>query len=142
MAECEPLGLTGVEGIHYYVRDLERMRSFLVNQLDFAEIGGSSSQTNDKGGQTTAVFRAGGVQFVVSQPLREGSRAWRWLRRHPEGVGTIVFSVADADRTFKLLDQRGGTFINAVERWDPWCTFRLCDGDGKKEGRNNSFVIL
>jgi 4-hydroxyphenylpyruvate dioxygenase len=118
MAEREPLGLTGVEGIHYYVRDLERMRRFLVNQLDFTETGGSSSQTTENGGQTTAVFQAGGVRFVVSQPLREGSRAWRWLKRHPEGVGTIVFSVADADHTFKLLDQRGGTFINAVERWD------------------------
>ncbi|MFT4621974.1 MAG: 4-hydroxyphenylpyruvate dioxygenase [Myxococcota bacterium] len=117
MADREPLGLLGIEGVHYYVHDLERMRRFLVDQLDFSEVGQSSPEIAERGGQLTSVFEAGGVRFVVSQPLRPGGRAARWLRRHPEGVGTIVFTVADAERAFALLDARGGTFINDIDTW-------------------------
>lgn len=114
----EPLGITGVESIHYYVHDLDRMRAFLTEKLDFTEIGASSPEMEERGGQRAAVFRAGEITLVVSQPLIEGGRAWRWLRRHPEGVGTIVFQVEDAERAFRLLDQRGGTFIQDLERFD------------------------
>jgi len=109
--KVEPLGITGIESIHYYVHDLARMRSFLTERLDFAEIGRSSEDMEARGGQRALVFEAGHIRLVVSQPLRDGPRAARWLRRHPEGVGTIVFTVADAQRAYELLAARGGTFI-------------------------------
>ena len=114
----EPLGITGIESIHYYVHDLDRMRAFLTEQLDFAETGRSSDEMEARGGQRALVFEAGQIRLVVSQPLRDGPRAARWLRRHPEGVGTIVFTVADAQRAYELLDQRGGTFITGVESFE------------------------
>jgi 4-hydroxyphenylpyruvate dioxygenase len=115
MSKVEPLGITGIESIHYYVHDLDRMRAFLTEQLDFAEVGRSSADMEERGGQRALVFEAGEIRLVVSQPLRDGPRAARWLRRHPEGVGTIVFTVADADKAYALLDERGGTFITGVE---------------------------
>lgn len=118
MSKPEALGIKRVEALHYYVHDLERMRAFLVGKLDFAEIGVSSPELEERGGQRTAVFRAGQVTIVVSQPIADGGRAWRWLRRHPEGVGTIIFEVEDVQRTYELLDQRGGTFITGIERHD------------------------
>lgn len=118
MSTVEPLGIHGVEAMHYYVHDLDRMRAFLTEKLDFAEIGVSSPDMEERGGQRAAVFRAGNITIVVSQPLEEGGRAWRWLRRHPEGVGTIIFQVADIDKAFALLDKRGATFISDVERFD------------------------
>lgn len=118
MAQVEPLGITGVEAIHYYVHDLDRMRAFLTGKLDFTEVGGSSVEMEERGGQRAAVFRAGDITLAVSQPLGEGGRAWRWLRRHPEGVGTIIFRVTDIEKAFALLDARGGTLISDIERFE------------------------
>ncbi|HEX8954152.1 MAG TPA: VOC family protein, partial [Polyangia bacterium] len=77
----------------------------------------SSPALEAEGRQKSAVFQAGAVTFVICEPVGEGGRAWRWLRKHPEGVGTIVFQVEDIDKTFKLLDERGGTLITDVLRF-------------------------
>jgi 4-hydroxyphenylpyruvate dioxygenase len=111
------IGIQRIEALHYYVHDLERTRRFFVDKLDFVEIGASGPQLEQEGRQRSAAFRAGGALFVIHQPLGEGGRAWRYLRKHPEGVGTVVFAVDDADRAFALLDERGGTFITDVQRF-------------------------
>ena len=49
--------------------------------------------------------------------MGEGGRAWRYLRKHPDGVGTLVFEVEDIERTFRLLEERGGTPISDIERF-------------------------
>src|SRR5581483_8124581 len=97
------IGITGIEALHYYVRDLERTRRFFVDKLDFVELGRSSPALEHEGRQISAAFAAGDALFVVHQPIGEGGRAWRYLRKHPEGVGTVVFDVEDIDRTFALL---------------------------------------
>ena len=120
MPKLESLGIRKIESLLYYVHDLDRVRRFFLEQLDFAEIGVSSLELEAEGRQRSAVFRAGAVTLVICQPIGEGGRAWRWLRKHPEGVGTIVFEVEDIEKTFRLLDERGGTFITDVQRYtDP-----------------------
>ena len=113
----EPLGIRKIAALIYYVHDLARVRGFMLDRLDFAEMGVSGPQLTERGRQTSAVFQAGDVTFVVCAPAGEGGRAWRFLRKHPEGVGTVVFDVDDADRAFALLDERGGTFITDVQRF-------------------------
>jgi 4-hydroxyphenylpyruvate dioxygenase len=54
------------------------------------------------------------VRILCSAPAGEGGRAWRWLRKHPDGVGSVVFEVEDAERCFRLLEERGGTPITDV----------------------------
>jgi len=117
MAKLESLGIRKIESLLYYVEDLERVRRFFLDKLDFAEIGVSSPELEAEGRQKSAVFQAGGVTMVICQPAGEGGRAWRWLRKHPEGVGTIVFQVEDIEKTFKLLDERGGTMITDILRF-------------------------
>lgn len=112
-----PIGIRKIESLLYYVHDLERVRRFFLDKLDFAEIGVSSPELEAEGRQRSAVFKAGDVTFVICQPLGEGGRAWRWLRKHPEGVGTIVFEVEDIEQTFRLLDERGGTMITDILRF-------------------------
>ncbi len=111
------LGIRKIEALHYYVHDLERTRRFFVDQLDFAELGGSGPDLEREGRQRAAAFGAGDATFVIHQPIGEGGRAWRYLRKHPEGVGTIVLAVDDVERTFRLLDERGATFITDVQRF-------------------------
>jgi 4-hydroxyphenylpyruvate dioxygenase len=111
----EPLGILGIEALHYYVHDLERSRRFYTGRLDFAEIAASGPDIEQEGHQRSAVFQAGDVRIVCSAPVGEGGRAWRYLRKHPDGVGTVVFRVEDAERCFRLLDERGGTPISDVQ---------------------------
>jgi 4-hydroxyphenylpyruvate dioxygenase len=111
------LGIQRIEALHYYVHDLERTRRFFVDKLDFVEIGSSSAELEREGRQRSAAFRAGEALYVIHQPLGEGGRAWRYLRKHPEGVGTVVLDVEEIDRTFRLLDERGGTLITDVQRF-------------------------
>jgi 4-hydroxyphenylpyruvate dioxygenase len=113
--KLEPIGLVRIEALHYYVHDLARSRRFYVDRMDFAEVAASGPDLERAGHQTSAVFQAGDVRVVCSQPLGEGGRAWRYLRKHPDGVGAVVFEVEDAERAFRLLEERGGTPICDVQ---------------------------
>jgi 4-hydroxyphenylpyruvate dioxygenase len=112
------LGIRRLESIHYYVRDLDRSRKLYCDYLDFAELGESSAELTASGKQKSLLFGAGDCRIIVSMPIGEGGRAWRYLRRHPDGIGTVVFEVEDIERTFKLLDQRGGTPIEDIQRFE------------------------
>jgi 4-hydroxyphenylpyruvate dioxygenase len=64
--------------------------------------------------QRGAVVRAGECTLIVVEPIGEGGPAWRFLRRHPEGIGTLSFEVDDAARALALIEERGGTPITDV----------------------------
>ena len=113
----EPLGIVRVEALHYYVHDLDRSRRFYLDRMDFAELAASSPELERDGRQRSAVFQAADVRVLCSQPVGEGGRAWRYLRKHPDGIGTVVFEVEDAGRCFRLLEERGGTPITDVQEW-------------------------
>jgi 4-hydroxyphenylpyruvate dioxygenase len=108
----ESLGINKIESVHWYVKDMERTRKFYCGLLDFAELGESSPELTARGKQKSVVFQAGGVTLTCSAPVGEGGRAWRWLQKHPEGVGTVNFLVRDIQHTFKTLEARGGTIID------------------------------
>jgi 4-hydroxyphenylpyruvate dioxygenase len=116
MAKAEPLGIKRLESVHYYVHDLERSRRFYTEVMDFAEIGGSSEELTRAGRQRSLAFMAGNAVVVCMAPHGEGGRAWRWLRKHPDGVGTLNFEVEDVERAFRLLEGRGGTPIDEIRR--------------------------
>jgi 4-hydroxyphenylpyruvate dioxygenase len=117
MQKLDPIGIVRLEALHYYVHDLERSRRFYTERMDFAETAASSHELEGAGRQRSALFEAGGVRILCSEPVGQGGRAWRWLRQHPDGVGALVFEVEDIERTFRLLDERGGTPITDVQTW-------------------------
>ncbi|HVE85106.1 MAG TPA: VOC family protein [Myxococcales bacterium] len=117
MAKPESLGIKTIESVTYYVHDLERSRRFYTQLLDFQEIGVSNPDLEKRGRQKSAVFKADGCVLIVAQPQGEGGRAWRYLRKHPDGVGTINFEVEDVEKAFHLLERRGGTIIADIERF-------------------------
>ncbi len=118
MQTRESLGIRKIESIHYYVRDLERSRKFYCGMMDFAEIGESGPGLTSQGKQKSVLFRAGACDVVCSQPTGEGGRAHRYLQKHPDGIGTIVYEVDDIERTFAMLDERGGTPIDDIHRFE------------------------
>jgi 4-hydroxyphenylpyruvate dioxygenase len=109
------IGIKRLEAIHYYVRDLERSRRFYVGMFDFAETWRSGPELEAAGKQRSICFSAGTINVLCSQPIGEGGRAWRFLKKHPDGVGTLVFEVEDAERAFRLLEERGGTPIDDIQ---------------------------
>lgn len=114
----ESLGIIKVESVHWYVHDMARTRRFYTELMDFAELGQSSPELTKRGRQESVVFNANDINLICSAPVGEGGRAWRWLRKHPEGVGTINYLVKDIDKTFKLLEARGGTIIDdSIQRF-------------------------
>lgn len=115
MSKVESLRIKRLEALHYYVHDLSRSRRFYTERFDFSEVGASTPALNESGKQRSAVFEAGDVRVVASEPMGEGGRAARWLKRHPDGVGTLVFDVEDIDHTFRLLEARGGTPMSDVQ---------------------------
>ncbi|MGE5126151.1 MAG: 4-hydroxyphenylpyruvate dioxygenase family protein [Betaproteobacteria bacterium] len=114
----ESLGIKRLESVNYYVHDLERSRRFYTEVMDFAELGGSSEELTRAGRQKSLAFMAGDCVVVCIEPRGEGGRAWRWLRKYPDGVGTLNFEVEDAERAFRLLEGRGGTPIDDVRRFE------------------------
>ncbi len=118
MPKIESLGIKRIEALHYYVHDLDRSRRFYTEAMDFSETGHSSESLEKEGKQRSALFEAGDCRVLCSQPIGEGGRAWRFLQKHPDGIGTVVFEVEDAERAFRLLDGRGGTPIGEVERFE------------------------
>lgn len=129
MSPLPSLGIVRLEALHYYVHDLERSRRFYTERLDFAEVAVSDERLTRDGRQRSALFQAGDVRVLVSAPEGEGGRAARWLRLHPDGVGSLVFEVEDAARAFALLEERGGT---------PTTDLRTFEGDG---GTLRTFAI-
>lgn len=114
MTKLESLGIIRVESIHYYVRDLDRSRRFYCDLMDFAEIGESDKGLTERGKQRSILFSAGDVHILCSAPVGEGGRAHRYLKKHPDGIGTVAYEVVDIEKTFRLLEERGGTPIDEI----------------------------
>jgi 4-hydroxyphenylpyruvate dioxygenase len=110
------LGIRRLLGLHYYVSDLPRSQRFYTQLLGFTEIGRSSPELTRLGRQRSLVFRAGDITIVCSSPDGVGGRAARFLERHPDGVGAVAFEVVDIERTFQVLEARGGTPTSEIER--------------------------
>lgn len=109
------LGVRRLLGLHYYVRDLERSRHFYRDLMGFAEVGRSSPSLERRGHQRSLVFQAGDIVVTCSEPVGAGGRAYRYLSKHPDGIGTLAFEVEDIHRTFRLLEERGATAITEVQ---------------------------
>jgi 4-hydroxyphenylpyruvate dioxygenase len=105
------VGIVGYDSFHFVVENLDRSRQFYRERLDFHEVAAASPELTQRGGQSSTVFGAGDVRVCVSTPLSQGSKAARYLRRHPAGVMSLGFQVADLDHTMKALEARGGTFL-------------------------------
>src|SRR4051794_10353636 len=108
---AEHSGILGYDSFHFVVENLERSRRFYQENFDFKEVARAGDELVERSGQQSVVFGAGDVRVCVSTPLRQDSKASRYLKRHPAGVMSLSFRVKDLDSTIAFLDKRGGTFL-------------------------------
>ena len=126
----ESIGILGYDSFHFGVEILLDPASSTAAGSASRRLPGSSPELAERGGQESVVFGAGDVRVCISTPLSQKSKASRYLKRHPDGVMSLSFRVADLDHTMAFLDKRGGTFLN-----DP------IDVKDERGGRYRSFEI-
>jgi 4-hydroxyphenylpyruvate dioxygenase len=107
----EHIGITGYDSYHFVVENLDRSRKFYQERFDFKEVARAGDSLVERGGQQSIVLGAGEVRVCVSTPLRQSSKAARYLKRHPAGVMSLSFRVDNLDQTMAYLEKRGGTFL-------------------------------
>jgi len=114
--KLQSLGLQRIASLHVFVRDLQRSRNHFIENLDFAEVAVSTPDFEADQRARASVVQAGNARFVFMEPLGSKGESFRWLDKHPEGVGRVVFDVADAEKTFALLSERDATPVTGLER--------------------------
>lgn len=117
-------------GFEYYVHDLERIGRFYREGLGFTAIARSTAELERRSQQRSCAFRAGATRVICSAPLSGRGPAARYLARHPEGIGSLLFEVSDIEHTFARLEQNGATPITEIERV----------GDARGSARNFSIT--
>src|SRR5690606_36813098 len=95
------LGIIGYDSYHFIVENIERSHTFYTEKLDFKLIARSSAALAQQTGQESRVYNAANINVCISSPLRQDSRAARYLRRHPAGIMNMSYRVHDLDFAFK-----------------------------------------
>src|SRR5688572_17613432 len=103
MSTANSIGLRGLHSITWYVNELSRKRRLFVDTFGFREVPAAGACWLDERGQENLVFEAGECLVVCTAPTLEQSRAARFLRRHPEGIGGVTFEVDALAQTRRVL---------------------------------------
>jgi 4-hydroxyphenylpyruvate dioxygenase len=116
----EGLGISGWDTYEFIVTDLERSRKFYTEMMDVPELARLDEREAARRGEDSILFRAGKATFVCTTPREQGSRASRWLQRHPDGVSIVGLRVRDLDHTYRALHERGANLISDIENGHDW----------------------
>jgi 4-hydroxyphenylpyruvate dioxygenase len=116
MAKSQALGIMGIEAVHFFVNTLERARTFWIDQMDLGWIAESSEASVAQTGVRTIALRAGNATYLCSESAAARSPVERFLARHPDGVSELIFRVADVEKTYRTLVERGATPVVDIQR--------------------------
>jgi 4-hydroxyphenylpyruvate dioxygenase len=108
------LGIVGWDHYQYIVSDLERSRRFYAQNMKVPEVAQFDPRRASESGEDAVLFAAGKARVVCVIPKADGSRAQRWLKRHPEGVAVLGVRVRDVGETRRVLEERGATLTTGV----------------------------
>ncbi len=111
---AENLGILGWDSYEYIVADIGRSREFYTRAMKLPEVARLEPRRAEERGEDGVLFAAGKARVACFIPRGEGSRAERWLKRHPEGVAVLAMRVKDAEATKRVLEARGATFVTGL----------------------------
>ncbi|MCG6964821.1 MAG: VOC family protein [Acidobacteria bacterium] len=103
------LGIIGYDSYEFIVEDLERSRRFYTTMMDVPETGRLSERVAAERGEHGILFSVGKASVACITPRERGSRAERWLHRHPDGVAVVGMRVRNLEHAHRVLVERGGT---------------------------------
>ncbi len=106
----EGLELLGIDYLHFYVDSAQHWHDWFVDYLGFAAAG-----TSDDAWTQTQVVQQGAVRMVFSSALGARGPAACYLRQHPPGVAGIGLRVHDAERSLRILAQRGARVVQPLQ---------------------------
>jgi len=108
------LGIIGWDAFHFIVADLERSRRFYTTMMRVPEVARLDPRHAAEQGEDAVMFGAGRARVICVTPRERGSRAERWLRRHPDGVAVLTLRVRDVEAARRRLEERAATFITGI----------------------------
>ena len=128
--EIENLGIVGWDAYEFIVNDLERSRRFYTEMMKVPEAACLEPGRVAATGEQAVLFAAGKASVVCVTPRERGSRAERWLRRHPDGVAVLSLRVRDIQHARGVLAERGATMCGDIaeevdESGRPWRSFEI-----------------
>jgi 4-hydroxyphenylpyruvate dioxygenase len=108
------LGIVGWDSYEFIVGDIERSGRFYTEMMHVPEVARLAPARVAETGEDAALFAAGKANVICVTPRERGSRAERWLRRHPDGVAVLSLRVHDIEATRVALAERGATMVSGV----------------------------
>lgn len=114
MAASKELGIKEIHSFHFATQENERSHKYYTEKMGWRPVAISSEELEEQTGQSSTIFQNGDIRWVVSTPLKDTCRAARFLNRHPAGVMSVSFEVADVERAWNFLNERGATPIHKI----------------------------
>lgn len=103
------IGLNGLRYVQFAFHSLEQARRLFAERLGMPLLARSTEAGVARTGQRSVVYGAGVSRIMVTQPVAASCHAARYLQVHPEGVMAVALDVEDAERSLRVLEERGGT---------------------------------
>lgn len=126
----ESLGLWGWDSFEFIVHDLERSQRFYTESMGLPLQARSTAQHQSESGEETRIFGRAGIKIACIAPTANGSRADRWLKRHPDGIAVMNLRVKNLEHTYQVLQSRPTTFTTGIvqvhdEQGQPYRYFEI-----------------
>jgi glyoxylase I family protein len=113
---------SGLWGVRYQVKDVERSVAFYTGHLGFA--------LDRQHPPAFAQLSLGGFKLILSGPGASGSRPVRGKAQEPGGSNRFMLAVTDLPRLIEELGKAGLRFRNAMEEGPGGRQIQLEDPDG------------
>lgn len=107
------LGIRALLAVRRYCSDLDATSAFHQQILGFREISRSSSALEATTAERSITLASGRAVVVCTSALGPGA-AERFLSLHPEGIGEVILSVDDLERTERAILENGGALLGEI----------------------------
>jgi 4-hydroxymandelate synthase len=100
------MNIQGIDHIELYVGDAQQSAYYFSSAFGF-EVGGQGGPETGLVGQRSLLMCQGAVRMVLTSGLYAEHPATEYVQRHGDGVAVVALQVADTEKAFAELLDRG-----------------------------------